>query len=123
MAVAGPGNEIRDEFAEGNESVPVQIGDTDSGNIVSAEVFLSYDGDLLTATGADLAGTLAAPAGAALRTTIATRQIPRTARPSFCFDLLYIITPPRNNKVRFPTLLHNACEHRPCKEKHVGKHP
>ena len=39
--------------------IPVQLGDTSGGDIVAAEVFVSYDGDLLTALSTGLAGTLA----------------------------------------------------------------
>ena len=38
--------------------IPVRVDDTTGKEIVSAEVFLAYDGDLLTATGADATGTL-----------------------------------------------------------------
>ena len=38
--------------------IPVRIGDTTDQDIVSAEVFLAYDGDLLTAQSVDLTGTL-----------------------------------------------------------------
>jgi enediyne biosynthesis protein E4 len=40
--------------------IPVQVTDTSGGGIVSAEVFVSYDGDLLTAFSTGLTGTLAA---------------------------------------------------------------
>jgi hypothetical protein len=40
--------------------IPVQVTDTSGGGIVSAEVFVSYDGDLLTAISTGLTGTLAA---------------------------------------------------------------
>jgi CSLREA domain-containing protein len=39
--------------------VPVRAGDTSGRGIVSAELFVSYDGDLLTAFSAGLTGTLA----------------------------------------------------------------
>jgi hypothetical protein len=39
--------------------IPVQVTDTSGGGIVSAEVFVSYDGDLLTAFSTGLTGTLA----------------------------------------------------------------
>ena len=39
-------------------TVPVQVDDTTDQDIVSAEVFLAYDGDLLTAQSVDLTGTL-----------------------------------------------------------------
>ena len=38
--------------------VPVQVGDVTGRDIVSAEVFVAYDGDLLTAISADASGTL-----------------------------------------------------------------
>ena len=40
--------------------IPVQVTDTSSKGVVAAEVFICYDGDLLTPVSADLTGTLAA---------------------------------------------------------------
>ena len=40
--------------------VPVQVTDTSGKNIVAAEVFVAYDGDVVTAFSAGLSGTLAA---------------------------------------------------------------
>ena len=42
-------------------SVPVQVSETAGANIIAAEVFIQYDGDLLTPTGVDAAGTLLTP--------------------------------------------------------------
>ena len=42
-------------------TIPVNVGDTTNHNIVSAEVFICYDGDLLTPTGVDITGTLLTP--------------------------------------------------------------
>ena len=42
-------------------TIPVQVSDTGAGDIVSAEVFICYDGDLLTPTGIDITGTLLTP--------------------------------------------------------------
>ena len=51
---------VPDTTATYNESlvVPVRVNDTSDLAIVSAEVFLAYDGDLLTATGSDVTGAL-----------------------------------------------------------------
>ena len=40
--------------------IPVQVTDTSGKGVVAAEVFICYDGDLLTPISADLTGTLAA---------------------------------------------------------------
>ncbi len=40
--------------------IPVRLTDTSGRSIVAAEVFVAFDGDLLTATGVDLTGALAA---------------------------------------------------------------
>ena len=42
-------------------TVPVQVSETSGAGIVSAEVFICYDGDLLTPTGVDITGTLLTP--------------------------------------------------------------
>ena len=45
-------------FYASSIQVPVRVDDTTGLNIISAEVFVAYDGDLLTATGVDINGSL-----------------------------------------------------------------